>query len=423
MPQHLLTRRAFLQAALASAGALSLSAPGAGAAQNPGTSAIQEKTGKHHTATAGIKLFLSGDVKTGRGIDQILRHRVDPRIYEPWITDARDYIALAEDMNGPIERPVDDAYVWGDALGTLGAHKPAARIINLETAITSGGEPWPRKGIHYRMHPANSGLLLAAGIDACVLANNHMLDWGYDGLEETLQTLDRAGIHHAGAGPDARGAAAPASIPLPSGKRLLLFAFAFPTSGVPHAWAARRDRPGVNLVMDPGSEAVDAITRHIAGERRPGDIVVASIHWGGNWGYEIAPEKRQFAHALIDAGVVDVVHGHSSHHPVGIEVYRNKLVLYGCGDLLNDYEGIAEHGRYRGDLSLMYFPVLSPQDGHLLGLEMHAMQIRKLRLNTASESDTRLLQQILDREGARFSTGVEWRGGNRLALAWRQLTM
>ncbi|MEJ2321489.1 MAG: CapA family protein [Gammaproteobacteria bacterium] len=379
---------------------------------------MQENAMHGRPGNAGIRLFLCGDVMTGRGIDQILRYSVDPRLYEPWITDARDYVALAETLNGPIERPVDDGYVWGDALGILDARKPDARIINLETAITDAGEPWPRKGIHYRMHPANSGLLQAAGIDCCVLANNHVLDWGYDGLGETLQTLERAGIRHAGAGPDAATAAAPAIIPLPAGRRLLVFALAFPTSGVPHAWRARADRPGVNLVMNPGKDTADAIARHIAAQKRPGDIVVASIHWGGNWGYEIAQEQRQFAHALIDAGAVDVVHGHSSHHPVGIEVYRDKLVLYGCGDLLNDYEGIEEHGRYRGDLSLMYFPVLSPQDGRLLRLEMHAMQIRKLRLNTASQGDTRLLQEILDGQGANLGTGVDWRGENRLRLSW-----
>ena len=132
----------------------------------------------------------------------------------------------------------------------------------------------------------------------------------------------------------------------------------------------------------------------------------------------ISRERRTFAHALIDSGLVDVVHGHSSHHPIGIEVYREKLVLYGCGDLLNDYEGISEYRKYRGDLSLMYFPVLSPHDGRLLDLRLHAMQIRKFRLQMADKKDTRLLQEILSREGAGFGTSVDWGGGNSLALSW-----
>lgn len=370
------------------------------------------------TETRGIRLFLCGDVMTGRGIDQIQRHRVDPVLHEPWITDAREYIALAEAVNGPVERPVNHAYIWGDALGILNTRKPDARIINLETAITDGGQPWPGKGIHYRMHPANTDLILAAGIDCCVLANNHVLDWGYDGLDETLKTLDHAGIAHAGAGLNDNAACAPATVPLPAGGRVLVFSLAFPDSGVPHSWAALADSPGVNLVTESPGKAVDTMTAAIARYRRPGDIVVTSIHWGGNWGYRISRERQTFAHALIDSGLVDVIHGHSSHHPIGIEVYRGKLVLYGCGDLLNDYEGISEHRKYRGDLSLMYFPLLDPEDGHLLGLEMNAMQIRKFRLQIASEKDTSLLQAILNREGGRFGTRIDREGSNRLALLW-----
>ena len=379
---------------------------------------MKNRTTPDRPTSGGIRLFVCGDVMTGRGIDQIQRHSVDPVLYEPWITDAREYIALAEEVNGPVSRPVDDAYVWGDALGILTAREPDARIINLETAITRSGEPWPRKGIHYRMHPANSNLLLTAGIDCCVLANNHVLDWGYDGLDETLKTLDHAGIRHAGAGLNNADASAPAIVPLPAGSRVLVFALAFPDSGVPHSWMAQADRPGVNLVTESPAKAVDTISTQIARHRRPGDMVVTSIHWGGNWGYRISRERRTFAHALIDSGLVDVVHGHSSHHPIGIEVYREKLVLYGCGDLLNDYEGISEYRKYRGDLSLMYFPLLNPKDGCLRGLEMHAMQIRKFRLQMADKKDTRLLQEILSREGAGFGTSVDWGGGNSLALSW-----
>jgi Putative enzyme of poly-gamma-glutamate biosynthesis (capsule formation) len=75
--------------------------------------------------------------------------------------------------------------------------------------------------------------------------------------------------------------------------------------------------------------------------KQQGDIVVASIHWGGNWDYKVPREQREFAHKLIDEAGVDVIHGHSSHHIKGIEVYRGKLIMYGCSDLLNDYEGIS----------------------------------------------------------------------------------
>jgi poly-gamma-glutamate synthesis protein (capsule biosynthesis protein) len=81
--------------------------------------------------------------------------------------------------------------------------------------------------------------------------------------------------------------------------------------------------------------------RQIARHARQGDIVVASIHWGGNWGYEVSQSKREFAHGLIAIAGVDHVHGHSSHHVRGIEIHDHKAIFYGCGGLLNDYEGIS----------------------------------------------------------------------------------
>ena len=75
----------------------------------------------------------------------------------------------------------------------------------------------------------------------------------------------------------------------------------------------------------------------------------------------------RFAHRLIDGGV-DLVHGHSSHHPRPIEVYRKKLILYGCGDLVDDYEGIGSHRGYRDDLRLLYLPRLDPVSGELVEL-------------------------------------------------------
>ena len=151
---------------------------------------------------AMVKLFLSGDVMTGRGVDQILGHPGDPRLWEPYIRDARRYVKLAEAVSGQIPRPAGDVWIWGDALRELHRIAPDARIINLETSVTVSDRPWRGKEVHYRMHPGNVGCLTAAAIDVCVLANNHVLDFGYEGPAETLQTLRRAGVQTAGAGSD-----------------------------------------------------------------------------------------------------------------------------------------------------------------------------------------------------------------------------
>src|SRR2546430_9957103 len=162
-----------------------------------------------------LRLFLGGDVMTGRGIDQVRPHPLNPKLYEPYLSDARVYVELAENANGPIPRPVGFDYIWGEALPELRRDEVNLRIINLETAITTVETPWLGKEIHYRMHPRNMDCLSVAEINGCALANNHVLDCGYEGLLETLRTLDAAGGRHAGAGNDTGDATAPAGRQVP----------------------------------------------------------------------------------------------------------------------------------------------------------------------------------------------------------------
>src|SRR5215470_9240662 len=208
-----------------------------------------------------ICVCLGGDVMTGRGIDQVLPCPGNPVLHEPYLRDARQYVQLAERANGPIPRPADFAYVWGDALAELRRAGADVRVVNLETSITCGGDRWPAKPALFRMHPGNVGCLTAAGIDCCCLANNHVLDWGYRGLAETLRTLDRAGVARAGAGCDAAEAAAPAVLDVAGKGRVLVVALGSASSGIPRAWAATESRPGVRLLGD----LSDATARRVAG--------------------------------------------------------------------------------------------------------------------------------------------------------------
>jgi poly-gamma-glutamate synthesis protein (capsule biosynthesis protein) len=377
-------------------------------------------TGTTPTSTAGERetsLFLCGDVMTARGIDQILPYSVDPELHEPYATSALDYLRLAERAHGAIPRPVDFGYIWGDALAEWDRCAPDLRIANLETSLTTRDD-WQRgKGIHYRMHPANAPVLAAAGFDCCVLANNHVLDWGVAGLAETLHTLDRAGIETAGAGRDRAEAEAPALMSTARG-RVLVFAFGTQSSGIAADWGASAGQPGVNLLADLSAATLRRVAAKVNAARRPGDVVVASIHWGGNWGYAVPAAHRDFAHGLIEQCAVDVVHGHSSHHPLGIEVYRGRPILYGCGDFINDYEGISGHEAYRGDLSLMYFLSLDPANGRLSRLWMVPMQMRRFRLQRASEQDARWLCEVLDREGRPFGSRVVAGADGELEVHW-----
>jgi poly-gamma-glutamate capsule biosynthesis protein CapA/YwtB (metallophosphatase superfamily) len=364
-----------------------------------------------------ITLFLCGDVMTGRGIDQVLPHPSEPTIYERYMTSAVGYVDLAERTSGPIPLPTNFSYIWGDVLPELEARSPDRRIVNLETSITTSDDVL-LKGINYRMHPRNIPCLLVARIDCCVLANNHILDWGICGLIETLESLKHAGIATCGAGLGSAEAAQPAALDVRGEAKVLVFSFGSPTSGIPHSWAASEGQPGINLVPELSKNMACQIADQIDAQRRPGDLVIASIHWGGNWGYEIPKGQRELARQLIDAGAVDVVHGHSSHHPKGIEVYRGRLIIYGCGDFLTDYEGIPGYEEFRSYLSLAYFATLHIQSGSLVRLEMVPFLTRRFRLERAPKLEAQWLRQMLNREGADLGTSVDLTLDGSLRLQW-----
>ncbi len=368
-------------------------------------------------ARPAVTIALVGDVMTGRGIDQALAHPGDGRLHEDGVRDARDYLRLAESANGPIPYPVEPAYIWGDALEALGTEADV-RIVNLETSITRADDYWRGKGIHYRMHPANLAALTAARPDVCVLANNHVLDYGYAGLRETLDTLHAAGVKTAGAGWTRAEAREPATVALPSGGTVAVLGLGAATSGIPASWAATGDRPGVHLLQDLSPETADEVGRRIRRLAQPGRLIVVSIHWGGNWGFEVDDEQVRFAHRLIEAGA-DIVHGHSSHHVRPIEVYRGRAILYGCGDFITDYEGIGGHESFRDDLVILYLTTLDGTTGALASLSMIPLRMRQFTLRRAALGDVRWLRATLDRISRAFGVHVVRAREERLTLEWR----
>lgn len=365
-----------------------------------------------------VTVFLCGDVMTGRGIDQALPFPGNPRLHEPSIESAMGYVELAEQVSGPIRRPIEFSYIWGDSLEEFRREQPEVKIINLETTITRSDTPWQDKEVHYKMSPENTACLTVPRIDCCVLANNHMLDWGIPGLLETLKSLEKAGIKHAGAGHNLREAQAPAILETGEGCRVIVFSLGSISSGIPPEWSAREDQPGVNVIETQANDPVRSLATEVDKIKRKGDVVIVSIHWGSNWGYNIPSSQKKLAHRLIDEAGVDIFYGHSSHHVKAIEVYKGRLILYGCGDFFNDYEGIGGRESFRGDLCLMYFADVDAWAGQLLALRMIPTQIRRFRLNRASDFDSNWLKDLLNREGNQFGTQVQLGAKNILTLRW-----
>ena len=339
---------------------------------------------------------------TGRGIDQVFPSSVDPRIHESYVKDARDYVRLAETTHGHVPRNISPRYIWGDCFDIWKRKKTDLKIINLETAITTNESYRMEKGIHYRMHPDNVSALKAAGVDICTLANNHVLDWDYPGLFDTMASLEKNQILYAGAGKDSKEAEAPAVFENAEG-RVLVFGLCFPSSGVPLSWKAARNNPGVFLLENSGPDSLDAFKESVSHFKRKGDVIIASIHWGSNWGYEISTEQRNFAHQLIDNARVDIVHGHSSHHPRPLEFYKGHPIFYGCGDFINDYEGIGGYEEYRSDLTLMYFVDFS-FPFKVKRIEMVCLLIRNFQLHLTQRKDLEWMYETLNQESRIFHT-------------------
>ena len=108
--------------------------------------------------------------------------------------------------------------------------------------------------------------------------------------------------------------------------------------------------------------------------------------------------------------------GHSSHHPRPVEVYRGRLVLYGCGDAINDYEGISGYEQFRGELRLLYLASVTADTGALAALHMVPMQARNMRLHHASAADSAWLADVLTRVSRRFGSHISHQPDGALIL-------
>ncbi len=223
-------------------------------------------------------------------------------------------------------------YPWGNTLPVFKASD--LRIGNLECVLSDRGVPWGRtpKTFHFRTDAKNGECLKAAGFNFLSLANNHALDYEYEALLDMLAHLDKAEVSYAGAGADAIQASRPALLSA-GGTTIAFIAF---TDNEPD-WEATDQRPGIYFVpLDRTDERALHLFDMIRKTKSTADLVIVSAHWGSNWGYQPEPGHVPFARRLIDSGA-DIVLGHSCHVFRGIEIYKERLILYSTGDFVDDY--------------------------------------------------------------------------------------
>ncbi|CAI7640969.1 unnamed protein product [Penicillium pancosmium] len=357
------------------------------------------------TTPRTFTLTFIGDVMLGRLVDQLFPEHVNNLQDEAVAASFKsEHPSILDNGNYTPSSP------WGTTLPLF--QKSDLNIINLETAVTTTHEPWPNKKFNYRMHPANlAPILHSAGIDYANLANNHVLDFGSEGLVETAWTLKNARVAYSGAGETTNEAFKPAKLYLPRKTLLSHGCISMGTSsdstgtittiapekdgGVnylpvhiysgsdhPQDWSSVPNfhlidyspRTRVQLrklllangTMEHPSESDSEcdIYQHAARRRHQLEhhdddnestqlsrsnapaLKIFSIHWGPNYTWKPADAIRSLAHFLIDECGVDI----------GVEIYQGKVIIYGCGDFVDDY---ALNREFRNDLGAVWRVICS----------------------------------------------------------------
>ena len=315
-----------------------------------------------------FSINLTGDVMLGRLIDQLRpTHVSNPQ-------EAQYIRPFA--ISDPRLRSYSSKSPWGGTLSLF--HSSNLNIINLETSVTTHSTPWPDKAFNYRMHPANIDFLREARIHYASLANNHSLDFCEEGLVETVETLEREGIKFAGAGRSNEEALRPARLMLKDNTRSSDSDAELADNYEVHVYSAS-DHPeewsqvsGFHLI-DYTSQTRDHLKKLLNAENIPKpSLKIFSVHWGPNYSWRPSRSIQDLAHFLVDECDVDIIHGHSSHHVQGVEVYKNKPIIYGCGDFVDDY---AVDPAFRNNISALWRVVVGPKAEADVKLEVKKVEI------------------------------------------------
>ncbi|MGD0290469.1 MAG: CapA family protein [Candidatus Binataceae bacterium] len=326
-------------------------------------------SGEQAQVNADLRLLLVGDVMIGRVVNEMLR-------------------------SGP------PGYLWGDTKHLF--RESDWRACNLECVISDIGSPWNAtpKVFHFRSNAKNITVLKEAGIDAVSLANNHTLDFGYAAMGQMLELLDRAGIRHAGAGPNLDASTRPAICDV-KGAKIGLVAF---TDNQPE-WEADANCPGVfYLPIDADDERARRLLETVREAKRAVDILVVSAHWGPNWGYKPLAAHVKFGRLVVDAGA-DVVFGHSAHVFHGIELYKGRPILYSTGNFVDDY---AVDETERNDESFVF--TLDFVANRFFRLRLYPTVIADCQVQLASGDRAKRIASKMARLCTAFGTPAQWNG-------------
>ncbi len=233
-------------------------------------------------------------------------------------------------------------------------------MVNLENPLTRRGKP-ADKLFTFRTKPEYVHILQAAGIDIVTLANNHIYDYGAQGLYDTIRILDKGGIRHVGAGGTLPEARRPVVF-RKKGLRLAYLAY-YGLGRHSDSHPATEDSAGTAL------RNLNYIREDIQQIREQVDVVIINFHWGIEKENYPQPDQRAFAHAVIDAGA-DFIIGHHPHVLQGIEKYKGKLIAYSLGNFI--FGGNSR----RYERSIVLEILINPKNAGEYRVRVHPVEIK-----------------------------------------------
>jgi len=271
-------------------------------------------------------------------------------------------------------------------------------IINLECAITDSTQRFTgaHKAFYFGAPSIATDCLLNAGVDMVSLANNHILDFDLQGMEDTLSNLKAANIAYCGAGENSTQAHAPAYVEKNNFKVAML-------SYCDHQadFEAGPSRPGMAYLDMRDPQAAFATIAADFKQCADANWPILALHWGGNWDLEPSPLFQDFAHACIDLGF-KTIFGHSAHVFQGIEIYKGAPILYACGDFVDDY---AIDPIEQNDKGAFY--VCNIENNQLIDIEITPIHIKNFQSTLADQQATDWIYQRMSSRCQTLGSNLE----------------
>lgn len=229
--------------------------------------------------------------------------------------------------------PKDEALAWGFARVRDVTTKADLFVANLECPFTANGEKIA-KNFNFRARPELVAALAAGGVDVVSLANNHLMDYGPEGLFDTLTTLDQHRVVHFGAARNLAAARAPAIVDVKGVKVAFLGYFFLGDRNIePKEVIATADTPGVAGDFSDLAALTAAVRADVRAAKKKADHVVPFFHWGREGRAEPEPYQVALAKAAIDAGASAVIGSHP-HVLQPIDRYRGAPIVYSLGNFV-----------------------------------------------------------------------------------------